>query len=237
MINSALWAKALLTPSDNAMATQPIGFEVYRNTVRKACIDALQANYPTVARVTGETWFRAAANLYVVAELPTQPSLMSYGQSFADFLQQFEPAQEMPYLYGLAKLDRCWTESHMAADALALDAPTMQSSVPLSVQLHPATRWFADPQHPIDTLWQRARAQANEDLPLDWHGEATLITRPLSQVRWTSMGVGCVAFLDACQQAQPLERSLEAAIAADPQLDATALLAQLIFSGALCANH
>ena len=44
----------------DALLAQP-GFAVYRNTVLKGCIDALQASYPTVCALVGEEWFRAAA--------------------------------------------------------------------------------------------------------------------------------------------------------------------------------
>ena len=51
------FAAALLAPEPatvwSALARQP-GFAVYRNTVMKGCIDALQANYPAVARIAGE---------------------------------------------------------------------------------------------------------------------------------------------------------------------------------------
>jgi hypothetical protein len=53
-------------PEIAPLACQP-GFAVYRNTVMKGCIDALQANYPSVMRLVGEEWFRAAAALYVAA--------------------------------------------------------------------------------------------------------------------------------------------------------------------------
>ena len=51
------FAEALLAPS-GAVANSPEltrliaqpGFAVYRNTVMKGCIDALQANYPAVGR-------------------------------------------------------------------------------------------------------------------------------------------------------------------------------------------
>lgn len=45
------------------LVAQP-GFAVYRNTVIKGRIDALQANYPAVARLIGEEWFRAAAAIF-----------------------------------------------------------------------------------------------------------------------------------------------------------------------------
>ena len=73
------FARALLEPEVDAdaesavaaLARQP-GFAVYRNTVLKGCIDALQANYPAVARLVGEEWFRAAAAIYARANLPAQ---------------------------------------------------------------------------------------------------------------------------------------------------------------------
>lgn len=78
------FAQALLLPDAPlslaiaAMAAQP-GFAVYRNTVMKGCIDALQANYVCVARLVGEEWFRAAAAVFVHAHPPVQPTLLHYG--------------------------------------------------------------------------------------------------------------------------------------------------------------
>ena len=103
------------------LVSQP-GFAVYRNTMMKGCIDALQANYPAVARLTGESWFRAAAAVYVRETPPDDPSLLRYGASFAAFLARFEPTRELPYLPDVATLDRLWTVAHMARDEPVLDA-------------------------------------------------------------------------------------------------------------------
>ena len=48
----------------DALLAQP-GFAVYRNTVAKGCIDALQANYPSVHALVGADWLRAAAHAFV----------------------------------------------------------------------------------------------------------------------------------------------------------------------------
>ena len=64
-----------------ALTSQP-GFAVYRNTVMKGCIDALAANYPAVARLVGDEWFRAAAAAFVQA----LPAATSYaGRLWRDF--------------------------------------------------------------------------------------------------------------------------------------------------------
>lgn len=93
------FAAALLAPEagPSGLAAQP-GFAVHRNTVLKACIDALQANFPSVARLVGDEWFRAAAAVYARANLPRQPALLDYGENFAAFLARFPPAAELTYL-------------------------------------------------------------------------------------------------------------------------------------------
>ena len=114
------FAQALQTgvtrdPTLAALMAQP-GFSVYRNTVTKGCVDALVANYPTVARLVGDDWFRAAAAVFVRQNPPRCPMLVSYGDAFPDFLATFEPAAELPYLADVALLDRFWIEAHVAAD-------------------------------------------------------------------------------------------------------------------------
>jgi hypothetical protein len=52
----------------NHAADAAARFKVYRNTVLKGCVDALAANFPTVLRLVGEDWFRAAALIHVCAE-------------------------------------------------------------------------------------------------------------------------------------------------------------------------
>ena len=80
-----------------AIAGQP-GFDVYRNTVMSACIDALADNHPTVLQLVGDEWFREAAAVFVRAQPPRDGGLGSYGKGFADFLAGFEPADALVYL-------------------------------------------------------------------------------------------------------------------------------------------
>ena len=50
---------------------EPAGLAVYRNTVAKGCVDALAANFPTVASLVGDEWFRAAPALSAAEHPPT----------------------------------------------------------------------------------------------------------------------------------------------------------------------
>ncbi|RYF32597.1 MAG: DUF2063 domain-containing protein [Comamonadaceae bacterium] len=222
----------------SGLTGQP-AFAIYRNTVRKACIDALEANHPAVARLVGSEWFRAAAALHVEASPPRDGRLLHYGAGFADFLAAFEPAADLPYLPGVARLERFWTEAHAAADAPCADASLLARMAPdalgaLLLRPHPAARWAWFEALPVFSIWSRNRPGAEPtDAALDWQAEGALFTRPDDEVVWHSVGPAEIAFLDACHSGQPLGMAAAAALAAQPDIDLAALLARLLQAGAL----
>lgn len=217
------------------------GFAVYRNTVMKGCVDALEANFPTVARLVGREWFRAAAAIHAAAEPPRDPRLLFYGEAFAAFLEGFEPARELPYLPGVARLDRCWIEAHAAAGAgadlawLARLPPEALGAV--RVAPHPAARWHWCPDQPVFTIWRRNRAGADEGGEIAWHGEGALLTRPAGSVAWREAGAADCAFLDACVGGSPLAQAAAAALQVQAETDLAQLLAGLLRAGALVASQ
>jgi len=241
------FAQALLAPPEDAsqqaraLVNQP-GFSVYRNTVMKACIDALQANFPTVLRLVGENWFRAVAALHVRASPPRDARLLLYGADFPGFLRGFAAAAVLPYLSDVARLDRCWTEAHVALDAMVLAPGAIARLAPeqlaaLILTPHPAARWawFAD--QPVYTIWQRNRTGANESDALAWVGEGALLTRPGGEVQWVALRAAGCAFMDACAAGQPLALAAEQALAREPGIDLSLLMARLLDAGAFCHSH
>jgi Putative DNA-binding domain len=190
-----------------SLATQP-GFAVYRNTVLRGCIDALAANHPTVLTLVGAEWFEEAAGRFARADLPRDGSLAAYGEGFAEFLEAFAPAAGLDYLGGVARLDRAWTEAHLAADAPVLAASSLVAVPPTRLigailVPHPATRWVASSTFPIYTIWRRHREHAPLDDELGWHGEGGLLTRPGGAVVWRALDASAATFLDACAQGRP----------------------------------
>ena len=239
------FAQALFDPSQavhpavRALAMQP-AFAVYRNTVMKACIDALQGNFPTVAQLVGEQWFRAAAALYVATDVPRDGRLLHYGGGFPGFLRGFEPAAELVYLPGVAQLDILWREAHAAQDAPAADAAWIARHTPeqiaaLALAPHPAARWAWFDAQPIYAIWERNRSkvEAQEDLP--WHGDGALLTRPHATVQWLPAGRADCAFLDACKAGLAFGEAVEQAQVADPAADLMPMLARLLSAGAIQA--
>ena len=237
------FARALLSPGGTpapevaALAAQS-AFNVYRNTVMKGCIDALQANYPAVARLVGDEWFRATAAIYVRQNLPSDPTLLRYGASFADFLAHFEPAAELPYLPGVARLDRMWTEAHAAADETLLDPAAITALGPdalarVNVPPHAAARWAAFSEGPVYTIWSRNRSDFVPTGDIDWRPEGALLTRPHGAVESRALDAAGCAFLDACAAGRTLGAAAEAALGTQPAADIAQLMSMLLASGAI----
>jgi len=236
------FVKALVTPdvalppAIAALAAQP-GFAVYRNTVMKGCIDALQANYVCVARLVGEEWFRAAAAVFARSHPPALSTLLNYGESFADFLAGFEPAADLPYLPGVARLDHLWTEAHAAANEAPLTAADLSGLSPealgaMQLRPHAAARWVWFDEQPIYTVWSRNRAGL-EVGEIEWAGEGALITRPFDAVHWTPLNRAGCAFLEGCAGGATLGEAANAALDVEPDTNIAQLLENMITAGAL----
>ena len=221
-----------------ALAGQP-GFAVYRNTVLKGSIDALQANFPAVVRLVGEEWFRAAAAVHARAHPPQLPMLAEYGANFPDFLAGFEPAQAFDYLPDVARLDRLWSEAHAAPDMPVLAPNALARSAPGELACavlvpHAAARWHWFPEMPVYSIWRRNREGADEVGELDWQGEGALIARGADGgVRWAALSRGGCAFLDACAGGATVTEAAAAALDADARTDLSALIATLLTNSAL----
>lgn len=188
----------------DAIASQP-GFAVYSNTVMRAAVDALAANFPTVLQLVGVEWFERAATDFVRSHLPRESSLAAYGEGFADVLESLAAADELPYLPGVARLDRAWTEAHLAADAPVLAAAALAGLSPealLATALvpHPSARWLRFESLPAFTIWRRHREHLPVGDELVWQGESGLLVRHSGEVAWHAIASDAAAFLDACAE-------------------------------------
>lgn len=217
------------------------GLSVYRNTVAKGCADAIAGLYPTVERIVGPDWMREAARRFAAEHPPTRASLVDYGDAFPKWLEDFPPAVDLPYLVGLARLDRLWTEAHISADAAGIDPGDLAALAPEHLAaarpvLHPSLRFMAF-EDGLPGLWSELRRAetAPAVLALSPEPGAILLVRPDGAVADHLISAGGVAFLAACQSGCPLGEAAVAGLAAEPGLDVAGLFAALIAWGALSA--
>jgi hypothetical protein len=223
-------------PSVARLVQQP-AFAVYRNTVLKGCVDALEANYPAVARLTGPEWLRAAAAVFARSHMPEVPMLASYGEGFAGFLAGFEPAAELPYLPGVAALDRLWTEAHLARDEAPLPAARVaaigaEGLARAVLRPHASARWLWCADMPVATLWRRNRDGEACETPIEWRGEGLLLVRPRDSVQSVELDATGCGFLDACKRGGTVSDAVAAALDVDARADLSLLMSQLLRAGA-----
>ncbi|WP_448102680.1 HvfC/BufC family peptide modification chaperone [Luteibacter jiangsuensis] len=221
----------------------PVGhpaFAVYRNTVMRACLDALEANFPAVACLVGRDWFRSAAAIHVAASLPRDARLAMYGESFADFLAGFEPADGLPYLADVARLDRLYIESLHAGDVPTLCADRLAALSPEALartclRPHPATRWFSSAM-PARTIWEASHRGEAVHPDLSWLPEQALVLRTPHRVHVLPAGPLEIDLLEACAAGATLAEATLAAATAHPGARIDLTLSGLLRSGAFATS-
>ncbi len=227
---------ALLAPeAGGPLASQP-GLAVYRNGLRRACIEALVANHPATARLVGEDWLRSAAAEYLLRhEWPTDARLLRYGEGLPDFLAGLPSTAGLPWLGAVCRLDRLWLEAHQAAEAPPVHAGHLaglphEALGQLRLRPLPSARWAWHADMPVFAIWQAARSGADADALADlpWQPDGALLVRPGEVVEWHPLDRAGCAFLDACARQLPLLDASAQALAADPGCAIASLIGQLL---------
>ena len=214
-------------------------FAVYRNNVMASLAAALARRYPVIERLVGGEFFGAMARQFVLQHPPRSPLLAQYGDDFADFIDAFDPARQLPYLADTARLEAARTRAYHAEDATplgadgfaALDADTLGD---VRLQLHPSATILRS-QFPIVTIWAMNSGEL-EPQPIETgQGEDALVVRPHLDVEIRALPPGGAAFLQSLADGLPLRDAIAAALADHAGFDLTGSLAGLIGSGVVCA--
>lgn len=200
---------------DDPLSVQALA--VYRNTSLKGRIDALAANYPTVRTLVGDAWLQAAARAFVEDQPGDDPAMAAYGEGFPAWLAEFEPARALAYLAPIARLDRAWTEAHLAADSRPL-TPDRAAALGFALagrvlRPRPDVRLFQF-DWTAPSLWLAHREPTEAELTWAPETEALLIHRPQDTVRHRRLAPREITFLRACARGRPLAvAALEAGLA------------------------
>jgi hypothetical protein len=178
-------------------------FNVYRNNVFTGLIDALKAAFPAVRRLVGDEFFTAMARVHVALDPPGSPVMLEYGEAFPGFIEGFEPAQSVPYLADVARLERAWAQAYHAAESTplapaalaALDAIEAQRLAQVGFTLHPSLRVVRSP-FPVVDLWQM-NIDGGDPVAIDIFGggQHALVVRPRAEVEVRRVSSGAATFV------------------------------------------
>ncbi len=211
-------------------------FQVYRNNVAAGLIGALEARFPVTRRLVGDAFFRAMAGAYIAGHKPRSPVMIAYGDDFADFVADFEPARELPYLADVARLESAWVEAYHAAEAEPLTIGDLAGVAAedfgrLIFTFHPSARLVAS-AHPAASIWAAHQDGAEPHTP-EWRPEQALVVRPHAEVLVRLLPSEGFAFAGALLRGKPLAEAAEPLVEADA--DPGAALIGLVEAGAFAA--
>jgi hypothetical protein len=238
-MKEAAFTQALLDP-DLAVPTglidaagRPAGrrFSVYRNNVAGSLIEALEQGFPVLQKLLGETYFKALAGAFLRQHPPRSRLMMFYGAEMPNFLADFPPLANLPYLPDVARLEFALREAYHAADAAPIAAETLAALAPerfMAARLHlaPALRWVAS-EYPVWSIWQ---ANTIGGAAPQMRPEAALVLRPGFDAEPHLLPPQGADFIAALHAGNTVGQALEQA---GEHFDITALLGLLIQGGAI----
>ena len=137
---------ALNTPDEDFAAAfvnddipLPERLKVYRNNIVGSLTDVMADTFPTIEKLVGKEFFEGMARSFILERPPNHGCLNMYGTGFDEFIASFGPAQSLPYLPDVAKLESAINDSYYAkdeqpltAEALATIPPDKLADTPLS---------------------------------------------------------------------------------------------------------
>ncbi|MBU1316107.1 MAG: DNA-binding domain-containing protein [Alphaproteobacteria bacterium] len=216
-------------------------YDVYRNNVMMGLRRALASRFPAAERIVGEDFFAAMADAFIRAHPPRSPLLFLYGDALPDFVAGFPPAQSVPYLADVMRLEIARGHAYHAADAAPLDPVRLASITPerlgdLRFTLHPAAAILRS-AFPVVTIWAMNAGELPAAAIADWTPQDALVVRPHLVVEVLRLPPGGAVFLEALTDGMTLTTAAEAAMAADAAFDLAANLAGALGAGAFSAIH
>ncbi|HWA41954.1 MAG TPA: DNA-binding domain-containing protein [Hypericibacter adhaerens] len=213
-------------------------FAVYRNNVVAGLVEALRAAFPALRRIVGDEFFSAMARIYAAQEPPRSPIMLAYGAGFADFVGAFAPAQGLPYLRDVARLERAWAEAYHAPEARPIDPAALGRVRPdrlpcIRFVLHPSLRIVRSP-FPVLTLWQ---TNIGDGMPsavdIAGGGEDILVIRAAAEVELRALPAGAARFIQALATGAPVADATALALGDEPGFDLARALRGLLEAGAM----
>ena len=198
--------------------------KVYRNNVMKSLTGAVTAVYPIIEKLTGAEFLKTAVTKYVTENPPDQGNLNFYGATFADFLENYEPARDLPYLPDLARMEWAWECATLADDDTPMKPETLQT-VPEhetpTLRLKPrASVHLIESAFPLDRIVDFCRTERPEGtLNIGMGGAKLMIFRPEFQAQMRKLGGGEFVFLRTLRDGNDLMMAATWAMETDESFD------------------
>lgn len=210
---------------------------IYRNNTQLGLTEALRDGYPVVSKLVGHEFFNHLTRNFIQRYPPKAGCLLFFGKEFADFVEEFQPAEALPYLPDTARLEWCWHEAFHEAGATAFDIARLVQVDPehygsLGFTLHPSARFLVS-DYPVLRIWQSNQEGYEGDcqINLDDDGCRLLIFRPGLEVEIVPLNSIEYEFLYLLAMKLTLAQAVELAVSKEPKFDVQAVLQYWVRAG------
>lgn len=215
---------------------------VYENNYQLNLLSALRITYPVVDKLVGEDFFAFAARRYIAQTPSRSGNLDDYGAEFGSFLETFEPAQGLPYLADVARLEWLLQLAFNAADPVYEPGQVIealqQSPDDVALVLGTSVGLLHSP-YPVKRIWEINQPDADAEATVDLgEGVAWLLVRrdgyeqgieEVDPVEYT--------LLLELRQGAGFDDAVEAALKIDPNFDLGVTIARYLANGTLTSLH
>jgi hypothetical protein len=184
-------------------------FNVYRNNHVMSLITNLKDGFPVVSALVGDDFFGHMARIYIEQSPPRSPVMVFYGDTFPDFIRQFPPAGELPYLGDIAQIEYTQRLSLHASDAPYIDSDHMpydaQTLLLAQFHLHPSVHLIGS-DYPIFDIWYAN--QGNLDHDIRNNAQHIILVRHDDTVHLHLVSDGCLRFIKALASGMTLQNAI-----------------------------
>lgn len=100
--------------TNSLSANEQLG--IYQSSTIAALQKTLNEIYPVCHNLVGEEFFLIMINSYIRKNASLSFDLAHYGEKFSDFIPNYAPANSLPYLSDVAKLEWAWNKIYYASN-------------------------------------------------------------------------------------------------------------------------
>lgn len=150
---------------------------IYQSSIFGIKQKSLQEIYSVCQKLVGEVFFIAMINQYIPTRESRASDLAKYGEDLPIFIQHYTPADCLPYLPDVARLEWAWHALFTAQEADGIDFQSLanyyaQSPEKIIFILAPSGTLLSSP-YPVHRIWE-----VNQD---DYEGDE-MITLPKNEM-------------------------------------------------------
>jgi hypothetical protein len=224
------FSRGLLDPdlpiADGVLQGSTRRFGVYRNNVTVGLVRAMEANFPIVRRLLGDSYFEGFAREFVQRHPPRLPLMFLYGDVFCDALAEEKDLRAYPFLPDIARLEQQVRVSYHEADA-----PTVSANELTKIAEDELMQAIFKP-HPAMAVVSSAFAIHSIYKANPAETESVLVTRPLYEVMLNKITPGQLTLVQRLASGHLFGDAADAAFASDDTFDLTSAISLMLTSGA-----